>query len=89
MQAWQVVRHGEPSAALERVEIEVPRPGPGELRLKVHAAALGMPDVFMCKATYALTPPLPFTPGQEVCGTVIEAGPESSYAPGTRRARSG
>ncbi len=84
VQAWQVVQHGEPTTALKLVDIDPPRPGPGEVRLRVHAAALGMPDAFMCKATYALTPPLPFVPGQEVCGTVLEVGEGVSYTPGMR-----
>jgi NADPH2:quinone reductase len=74
MRAWRVTRYGEPSHALEQVDIAPPPPGPGELRLQVHAAALGMPDAFMCGATYGFSPTLPFTPGQEVCGTVLELG---------------
>jgi NADPH:quinone reductase len=84
VQAWQVVQHGDPTTALKLVEIDPPTPGPGEVRLRVHATALGMPDAFMCKATYALTPALPFVAGQEMCGTVIDAGEGASYAPGTR-----
>ena len=37
---------------------------------RVTAAGLGLPDVFMCRGTYPLTPPLPFTSGQEA--TVVE-----------------
>jgi NADPH2:quinone reductase len=74
MRAWQVHRYGTPSEALQAVDVEPPVPGPGELRLRVHAAALGMPDAFMCGATYGFAPQLPFTPGQEVCGTVVELG---------------
>ncbi|HEX7095719.1 MAG TPA: NADPH:quinone oxidoreductase family protein [Acidimicrobiales bacterium] len=74
MRAWQVHRHGDPRSALQLVELDPPRPGPGEVRLRVHAAALGMPDAFMCLGVYALTPPLPFVAGQEVCGTVLEVG---------------
>jgi NADPH:quinone reductase len=74
MRAWQVTSYGEPSKALEQVDVPVPAPGPGELRLEVHAAALGMPDAFMCGATYGFSPPMPFTPGQEITGTVLEVG---------------
>jgi len=51
-----------------------PVPGPGELGIRVGAAAVGLPDVLMCRGSYALTPPLPFVPGQEVCGVVDAVG---------------
>ena len=66
------------------VEIDEPTPGSGEVRLRVSAAAIGMPDAFMCQSTYALTPPLPFVPGQEVCGIVDAVGPDVELALGTR-----
>ena len=66
------------------VEIDEPTPGSGEVRLRVSAAAIGMPDAFMCQSTYALTPPLPFVPGQEVCGVVDAVGPDVEMEPGTR-----
>jgi NADPH2:quinone reductase len=69
---------------LRLVDIDEPVPGPGEVRLHVRAAAIGMPDAFMCRSTYALTPPLPFVPGQEVCGVVDAVGPDVSLDRGTR-----
>ncbi|MEI8000079.1 MAG: zinc-binding dehydrogenase [Actinomycetes bacterium] len=74
MQAWQVQGAGDPAAVLRRVELAVPEPGPGEIRIRVAAAAVGMPDVFLCRGTYAFVPPLPFVPGQEVYGTVDGVG---------------
>ena len=84
MQAWQVQGSGEPIDVLRRVEIEVPEPGPGQLRIRVAAAGIGLPDVFMCRGTYALTPPLPFTPGQEASGVVTAVGDGVDLAIGTR-----
>jgi NADPH:quinone reductase len=69
---------------LRLVEIDEPTAGSGEVRLRVRAAAIGMPDAFMCQSTYALTPPLPFVPGQEVCGIVDAVGPDVEMEPGTR-----
>jgi NADPH2:quinone reductase len=74
MRAWQVQGAGEPAAVLHLVEREPPEPGPGEVRIRVTAAGLGLPDVFMCRGTYPLTPPLPFTSGQEATGTVTAVG---------------
>ena len=64
--------------------MDEPIPGDGEIRLRVTGAAIGMPDAFMCQSTYALTPPLPFVPGQEVCGVVDAVGPDVDVSPGTR-----
>ena len=74
MRAWQVVEHGEPEAVMKLGEKAVPNPGPGEVRILVKALALGLPDVFMCRGTYAFNPAIPFTPGQEVVGIVTAAG---------------
>ena len=70
MRAWQVQGAGEPMDVLHLIELEPPEPGPGQVRIRVTAAGIGLPDVFMCRGTYPLTPPLPFTPGQEATGTV-------------------
>ena len=74
MKAWQVTGPGEPTDVLELVELEPPEPGAGQLRVRVAAAGLGLPDVLMCRGSYPLTPPLPFTPGQEVTGVVTAVG---------------
>ena len=74
MRAWQVQGAGEPVDVLHEVEVETPEPGPGEVRIRVTAAGIGLPDVFMCRSTYPLTPPLPFTSGQEATGVVTAVG---------------
>ncbi len=84
MRAWQVVGHGAPRDALRLVDIDLPVPGSAEVRLQVSAAAIGGPDALMCRGTYPLTPPLPFVPGQEVCGVVDAVGPGVAIETGTR-----
>jgi NADPH2:quinone reductase len=84
VRAWQVTKFGEPRDALQLAEIDEPTPGPGELRLRVEAAAVGLPDVFMCRATYAYKPPVPFVPGQEVCGIVDAVGEGVDVPVGSR-----
>jgi len=74
MRAWQVQRVGEPFDVLHEVEVDPPEPGPGQVRIRVTAAGLGLPDVFMCRGSYPLTPALPFTSGQEACGTITAVG---------------
>lgn len=84
MRAWQVHRHGTPRHALALADVPEPVPGPGEIRLRVGAAAIGLPDVLMCGGTYPLTPALPFVPGQEVCGVVDAVGEGVELARATR-----
>ena len=74
MQAWQVVRHGDPASALERVEVPVPLPGPGQVVVRVAACALNFPDTMLAAGTYQLRPELPFTPGIELSGHVVAVG---------------
>jgi NADPH2:quinone reductase len=68
MQAWQVHENGEPSEAMRLTEVERPTPGEGQVLLKVRAANINFPDVLMCRGHYQVRPPLPFTPGVEICG---------------------
>jgi NADPH2:quinone reductase len=84
MRAWQIEKHGEPREALAIAEVPVPEPAAGEVRIRVEAAALGLPDVFMCRGTYAFRPELPFTPGQEVAGRVTACGEGASTKVGAR-----
>jgi NADPH2:quinone reductase len=84
MRAWQVVKLGEPREVLVLGEKTVPEPGPGEVRVLVRAAGLGLPDVFMCRGTYAFSPELPFTPGQEVVGIVSAGGAGVDLPVGSR-----
>jgi NADPH2:quinone reductase len=84
MRAWQVQGAGEPAEVLHLVERDTPEPGPGEVRIRVTAAGLGLPDVFMCRGTYPLTPPLPFTSGQEATGTVTAVGEGVGLSVGDR-----
>ncbi len=78
MRAWQVQGTGEPIDVLHEVEVEPPEPGPGQVRIRVTAAGIGLPDVFMCRGTYPLTPPLPFTSGQEATGVGHRASAKAS-----------
>jgi NADPH2:quinone reductase len=84
MKAWQVQAVGEPKDVMRVVERQLPDPGPGQVKIEVSAAGLGLPDVLMCRGTYPLTPAGPFTPGQELAGTVRAVGPDVDLAVGTR-----
>ncbi|NEB01066.1 NADPH:quinone oxidoreductase family protein [Streptomyces sp. SID13726] len=68
MQAWQVHENGEPGEVMRLDEVARPVPGQGQVLLKVRAANINFPDVLMCRGHYQVRPPLPFTPGVEICG---------------------
>ncbi len=74
MRAWQVHELGDPQEVLKLEEVEVPEPGRGEVVVEVEAAALNFFDILLCKGEYQERPDLPFTPGAEVSGPIVEAG---------------
>lgn len=75
MRAWQTVKRGTPKDALALNEnAPAPEAYPGTVLVETLAAGMGLPDVFMCQGSYAMTPQLPFTQGQEVVGRVIGWG---------------
>lgn len=74
VRAWQAAAHGEPRDVLELVAAPEPQPGAGQLLVRVRATALNFPDVLLCRGTYQVRPPLPFTPGVELCGEVVAFG---------------
>ncbi|WP_338152452.1 NADPH:quinone oxidoreductase family protein [Indiicoccus explosivorum] len=65
---------GEPREALELSEVPKPEPGTNEVLVRVEAAALNFFDILQCQGKYQEEPPLPFTPGAEVAGTIEMAG---------------
>ncbi len=75
MRAWQVERIGEPRDVLTLTEVPDPEPGAGQVLVRVLGAAANFPDVLMCRGGYQVRPPLPYTPGVELCGEVVAAGP--------------
>jgi NADPH:quinone reductase len=85
VKAWQIVRAGEPADVLELNEVEEPSPGPGQVLVRVRAAAANFPDVLMCRGAYQVKPQLPFTPGIELCGVVVAVGQHvEGFNPGDR-----
>ena len=69
-----------------RLETFAARPlKPGEVRVAVHAAGINFPDILMAAGEYQLKPELPFTPGVEAAGDVIEVdGAADGVAVGDR-----
>jgi len=59
---------------------ELPRQplGPQDVRIKVHACGVNFPDTLIIQGKYQLKPEMPFAPGGEVAGEVIEVGEKVS-----------
>ncbi len=63
-----------PPESLVLENIAAPIAGPGEVLVDVHASALNFPDVLMIEGKYQSQPPMPFSPGGEIAGTVAAVG---------------
>jgi NADPH2:quinone reductase len=73
MRAIRVHEYGGP-AVLKLEELPDPKPGPGEVVVRVRAAGVNPVDAYMHTGTYVRKPPLPYTPGQDGAGEVQSAG---------------
>src|SRR5690348_597963 len=75
MRALQCQALGKPSD-LRLVDLPgLGSPQAGEIKVKVAAAGLNFADTLMIAGQYQQKPDLPFTPGLEIAGTVLEVGP--------------
>jgi len=75
---------------LEVQEVASPQPGPKQVKIDVKAASLNFPDALMVQGEYQVKPALPFVPGLEFAGIVIEVGREvTEYKIGDRVATVG
>jgi NADPH:quinone reductase len=84
-EAWQVTTFGDPTDALELVELPPAPLGAQDVRIATAANGLNALDVGMCRGTHPLRPSLPFVLGAEVVGEVTETGAAvTRFAPGDR-----
>jgi NADPH:quinone reductase-like Zn-dependent oxidoreductase len=72
-----VTHYGGPDA-LQVVEEERPEPNRGEVRVRVLAAGVSLPDVMMREGIHPETPRLPFAPGWDLVGAVDRLGDGAS-----------
>lgn len=73
MKALLSIAPGGPDT-LEVTDLPDPVPGPGELLVRVKAAAVNYPDVLIIEDKYQFKPPRPFAPGGEIAGIVEAVG---------------
>jgi NADPH:quinone reductase len=84
MKAMLCTAYGPPDSLVLQ---EVPRAPLGEhdVRIGVHAAGVNFPDLLIIQGLYQFKPELPFAPGGEVAGEVLETGPSvTDFAVGDR-----
>lgn len=71
MRAYRIETAGAPPAL---VDLPLPEPAEGEIRVRIRACGLNFADLLMQKGTYQDTPPVPFTQGMEIAGDVDALG---------------
>ena len=71
--AVMLTKKGGPEG-LQIVELPIEPLGPGQLRVRVHAAGVGSTDLIMLAGKYRYAPNIPFVPGYEVAGVVEAIG---------------
>jgi len=75
MRAMRVHELSDDIGSIQMVEVDLPPPGKGEVRLKLKACSINFPDLLMIQGKYQFKPDLPFSPGMEGSGIVTELGP--------------
>ena len=73
MKAILVRQFGGPEV-LKVEEVATPKPGEGQVLVRVHGAGVNPYDTYVRSGTYAIKPPLPYTPGSDAAGTVETVG---------------
>jgi NADPH2:quinone reductase len=74
MRAIRVSQFGEPEV-LKLEEVPTPSPAAGQVLVHMRAAGVNPYDTYMRAGTYAVKPPLPYTPGSDAAGVVESVGP--------------
>ncbi|WP_152050051.1 quinone oxidoreductase family protein [Tautonia marina] len=84
MRAAYIESHGEAST-IKVGELPTPTPGPGEVLVRVGAAAINPIDLYLRSGRVAMPMSFPYVVGTDVAGTVEAVGPEvTRFRPGDR-----
>jgi NADPH2:quinone reductase len=84
MLAWRVHEYGPYRDKLRLEQVDEPTAPDTGVCIEVKAAGINFFDILSVAGQYQVRAPLPFTPGTEAAGVVVEAGERSRYAPGDR-----
>jgi len=69
-----VARHYGPPETMSLEEWPSTTPGPDEVRIRIHSAGITFADILIAAGKHQYKPPLPFVPGSEFSGEIIEVG---------------
>ena len=84
MKAIRVHKFGGPEV-LRLEEVPTPRPGPGEVLVRMHATGINPVETYIRAGKYARLPKLPYTPGNDGAGVVEQVDPDvTEFKPGDR-----
>jgi len=84
MKAIRIHEFGPPEV-MKLEEVGDPAPGPGQLVVRVRAAGVNPVETYIRAGTYAVKPPLPYTPGADAAGEVAAVGAGvARFKPGDR-----
>lgn len=75
MKAIQFTEYGGPEV-LKMVELDRPKPGPNEVLIEIHLVGVNYADTARREGQYVVPTKLPFVPGAEIAGIVVETGTE-------------
>lgn len=84
MKAWQLEVLGEPEDVLNLRKIQRPAPKANQVLVEVDAVGLGFGDLLFCRGQYQQATKLPYVPGTEMSGTIVEIGEGSRHKVGER-----
>ena len=80
-----VVKEFGGSEVLKLEEIDTPKPGAGQLLVRIYAAGVNPADTYARSGNYAVKPNLPFTPGSDGAGVIDSIGKDvTKFKPGDR-----
>jgi NADPH:quinone reductase len=84
MKAIRVHEFGPPEV-MKLEEVEDPKPGPGQVVVRVYAIGVNPVDTYIRSGSYATRPHLPYTPGMDAAGVIEAAGSGvTGVSPGNR-----
>jgi len=85
MRTMRVHQLSDDISVLQLDEVDLPPPGPGQLRVALKACSINFPDILMVQGKYQFKPELPFAPGMEGAGVVAAVGEGvTKFKPGDR-----
>ena len=61
-------------AGIRVEDVDLPKPGAGEVRIRIRATSLNYPDILICQGKYQLKLVPPFTPGMDMAGEIDAVG---------------